>query len=102
MTKAIKTSGQKARQYVQSKTPFTNHNGQLYGQWVRDTYIVYSYGEHWPLFIWDGAQWYENEDKYSPTTSKHRSQTHPLTYTEQRSLMWMRTVARTGLVANAA
>lgn len=92
MNKPTKISGQKARAYVQARKPFTNHNGQLYGKWEGDRYVVYSYGAHWPLFIYDAALrvWFENEDKCSPTTSKHHTQTHPLTSTELRSCRWMR------------
>ena len=83
MTKPKKVSGWKARPLVQAKQPFTNHNGQLFGRWEtyradEPRYAVYSYGEHWPLFVWYDGTWYGNEDKYSPTTTKHQSQTHPL------------------------
>lgn len=79
MTKIAKVAGWKARPYVKAREAFRNHNNQLFGRWETPLlYVVYSYGEHWPLFVWDGFDWYENEDKYSPTTTKHRSQTHPL------------------------
>ena len=37
-------------------------------------YIVYSYGYHFPLVIYDFTceRWYMNMDKYSRTTSKHQ------------------------------
>lgn len=76
--KPITTAGTRARKYVQSGIAFRNHNKQLFGRWETPLlYVVYSYGEHWPLFAWDGFSWFENEDRYSPTTSKHRSHTHP-------------------------
>ena len=93
MSKPIKTTGQKARSYVQSGLSFTNSNGQLYGHWVTPTkYVVFSYGPHWPLFVWctSTRTWYENEDRASVTTSKHRSLTHPLVPTELRSCQWMK------------
>lgn len=91
MAKAKKVSGWNARVMVQSRTDFTNHNGQLFGRWETPLlYVVYSYGEHWPLFAWDNGEWYENEDKYSPTTSKHHSQTHPHKETDKRSRTWLR------------
>jgi len=71
-----------AREYVQKKKSFTGNN--LYGRThvanehvVNSRYVVTSYGDHWPLFIYEDGQWFENEGKYSPTTGKHRSQTHP-------------------------
>ena len=40
-------------------------------------YIVYSYGEHFPMYIKEGKNWYENIDKYSRSTSRHQSQCRP-------------------------
>ena len=42
-------------------------------------YVVFSYGLHWPLFIYDYKlrQWYGNSDKCSTTTSKHYSRLNP-------------------------
>jgi len=70
-----------ARRYVQERKPFTGSNTE--GVWRRDSnthtrrYVVTSYGNHFPLFIWEDGVWYENVDKYSPTTTKHKSQLHP-------------------------
>lgn len=61
-------------------------------------YVVYSYGPHWPLFIHDRntQRWYENEDRYGRTTSKHRSQCHPHVPTSLRPVEWMRKFASDG------
>ena len=42
-------------------------------------YVVYSYGAHWPLYIYDynTQQWYGNSDKHSVTTSKHYTKLNP-------------------------
>ena len=42
-------------------------------------YVVFSYGLHWPLFIYDYKlrQWYGNNDKHSATTSRHYSKLNP-------------------------
>jgi hypothetical protein len=87
--KPFQIANTNARQYVQRREPFDGSN--LYARTypandncLTNRYVVYSYGSHFPLFIaeWspeDGkVQWYENTSKYSVTTSKHRSQTHPL------------------------
>ena len=44
-----------------------------------DLYVVYSYGHHFPMYVYDYStrEWYENSEKYSPTTSKHQSQCRP-------------------------
>ena len=46
---------------------FAHNNG--------DKYVVYSYGYHWPIAVYDRAarMWYVNDDKYSVTTSRHAS-----------------------------
>lgn len=49
----------------------------IYAVTQDDRYIVYSYGEHYPMFIREGDQWYQNEDRYSPTTTRHHGYAHP-------------------------
>ena len=78
MSKTPRINGRTCRPYVQAKKAFTNSNGQLYA--VRHTpmlYVVYSYGDHWPLFAHDGFDWYENEDTCTRTTARHRSNANP-------------------------
>jgi hypothetical protein len=77
---AHKTTVAECRQYVERKTPFTTTNGQLFGMWCASgVYAVFSYGQHWPLFIFEPEtkQWFANEDKYGTTTSKHYGKAHP-------------------------
>lgn len=78
-----KITNREAREYVQKRKPFTGNN--LFGNVVigldkKLRYVVYSYGKHWPLFIYDNQteRWYENKSKYGVTTSKHHGQAHPL------------------------
>jgi hypothetical protein len=71
------------RPYVQDKRQFLASN--LFGEWPTPrVYVVYSYGKHWPLFAYEPGQdiWYENEDRASMTTAKHRTLSHPLCHTE--------------------
>jgi hypothetical protein len=85
MSKTPRINGRKCRSFVQERKAFQNSNGQLYGKWeTPDLYVVYSYGEHWPLFMWAGRTdtWYQNADKFSPTTSRHSSYAHPHEETE--------------------
>ena len=89
--KPVRVSGWKARAYVQNGINFTNNNKQLFGRWETPSlYVVYSYGTHWPLFMWDNGEWWENEDKYSRTTTKHRSQTHPHVDTSKGSRTYLK------------
>ena len=63
-------------------------------------YVVYSYGRHFPLFIYLGNTWYENKDKYSTSTSRHKTQCHPgfkttkLTTDEMQELLVNNTLER--------
>jgi len=95
MTKPVRTTNGKCRTLVQERKPFKNSNGQLYGKWETPSlYVVYSYGEHWPLFLWTGRTdtWYQNEDKFSPTTSHHRTYAHPHEETELASCYRMKQI----------
>jgi hypothetical protein len=94
-SKPIRTTRRGARTHIQNLQPFKMSNGTLYGRWVETqtptpAYVVYSYGPHWPLFIYCDGTWYENEDKRSMTTSHHRSYAHPHTDTTPRSTTWLR------------
>ena len=71
----------RARQFVERRQPFQGSN--LWGQNVAtpagftDAYVVFSYGTHWPLLIWDGEQWFENTTRFSASTSRHLYYTRP-------------------------
>jgi hypothetical protein len=92
-----------ARPYVRRRRPFVGSNHTLTAKWTDDDlrYVVYSYGS-WPLFVYDAmvARWFENKDRYSVTTSKHRTQTHPhpIDGTTLLSKQEMVTLAAEGIV----
>lgn len=69
--------------YTSRLKPFVGNN--MYAEWggpQMSLYIVYSYGEHFPMYIYDEQRgvWYINEDKYSMSTSKHQSQSYPINH----------------------
>jgi hypothetical protein len=107
--KLTRINGRTCRAWVQERTPFQNSNGQLFGQWenldgrenTSALYVVYSYGQHWPLFAYDNDRglWFENSDKFSRTTSKHRMQAHPLCDTLKLNCQRMIELVRKGYVA---
>jgi len=76
----MRVSNNKCRELVVSRRDFTANNIFAVTN-SRGVYAVYSYGYHFPLFAFIDGQWYENEDRYSVTTSKHRGNTHPHTDT---------------------
>jgi hypothetical protein len=108
---AVKIANRDARQYVWRRQPFTGNN--LYAEeWMANLhrtsvpaegdsgYAVFSYGFHWPLFVavtlGGRTVWFENTDKHSVSTSKHRSQTHPHTDTTPLTVQQMRTLVQRG------
>jgi len=94
--------GTRARRYVQHNLDFTNSSKSLAGTYIpsEQLYAVTSY-DHWFLFIYSDitGQWYECSDKYSVTTSKHHSQTHPLTDTIKLTQSQMTYLYRFGPMA---
>jgi hypothetical protein len=99
----MKIANRDARPLVQQLHPFKGSN--LFAQYRPEgngvRYIVYSYGDHWPLFIHCHDTWFENEDKSSRTTAKHRTQTHPHCPTVLLSYQWMVRLATGGYEAIA-
>lgn len=72
-----KSSNCKARPLVNELKPFKGNN--VFAGWSGSCYVVYSYGYHFPLFVWDDIRqvWLENSDRYSVTTTKHKNQMRP-------------------------
>ena len=122
------------RRAVISKTPFiagkssgTDGRPSVYGRWEYDfdhtlpnqnytptgakpiRYVVYSYGWHFPMYIWDEVtqRWYGNRDKYSRTTTRHQYAANPTFFTSDtpnRAITWLDTdkmiaIARYGVFA---
>ena len=81
------------REYVQNRHAFVGSNlyaeHRVVGTYPHSDchhYTVYSYGYHFPMFIYvEGVGWFENEDKYSRSTSKHYVQAHPHAQTRKLS-----------------
>ena len=73
---SARITNRQVRSFVQRMEPFNANN--VYGRRLRDgSFGVFSYGEHWPMFVNVAGTWYENAGRYSMTTSKHRGQAHP-------------------------
>lgn len=76
-----RVSNRQARSYVENKQEFVTHNTTMFAEHdlAANTYTVYSYGRHFPMYVYDydTAEWWGNGDKYSPTTSRHQSAARP-------------------------
>lgn len=46
----------------------------IIAEWRDNVYVVYSYGTHYPLFVFDASAncWFANNEKSSRTTNHHR------------------------------
>ncbi len=74
-SRVVRTANNRARQFVEALIPFKGNNTSG-GYQSNGNYVVWSY-DWYPLFIYDGKQWYENINKYSVSTSKQTSQLRP-------------------------
>lgn len=99
----VKISNCNARDHVKRLSEFKANN--LWSEWVEfdhpeARYVVYSYDRHWPLFIYEVRtdMWFENASKYSVTTSKHKSQSHPYADTTKLHVDDMIKVRNNGVV----
>ena len=110
--KPIKTTNANARQYVQRREEFDANNTFArilapHDKCLTYRYVVYSYGTHFPLFVaeWHGddgkVQWYETTGRYSVTTSKHKTQLHPLEQAMPMDTDRMRALAEYGIAGVA-
>jgi hypothetical protein len=88
------------RPYVEKREPFKGSN--LYGIYSlmdadQEVYTVYSFDTHYPMYIYANGMWFENEDRYSRTTSKHKSQARPMGVSPiLLSTRWMQRLANNG------
>lgn len=62
---------------ILSKVPFKGSN--TFARWITpEMYVVYSYGEHFPMYLFSFEdrypKWYGNSDKFSRSTSRHQQQ----------------------------
>jgi hypothetical protein len=81
----IKINNNQMSEYTTEQLSFTNNNETVFTEgtinvWEgQEVYVVYSYGKHFPMYLYDyqSELWFGNEDKYSPTTSKHQTLARP-------------------------
>lgn len=92
----MRVANRDARDCVVALQPFKGSN--TFGEYFTNVYVVYSYGYHFPLFVFDKINriWYYNEDKYSTSTSKHFSQLNPLV----KSFEWKTTPELLTIIKN--
>ena len=81
-----RVANNKAYEYIEKLEEFQGSNMQ--GRWLgigngrefeHQVYVVYSYGSHFPMYIYDAKEqkWLGNYDKYSRSTTRQQSQARP-------------------------
>ena len=77
----MKVANKNASQYVDELKIFEGSNtfAENKVQYEDKLYVVFSYGYHFPMYIYDyqAGIWVGNEDRFSMSTSKHQSQCRP-------------------------
>jgi hypothetical protein len=93
---------------VRKKEPFTftnifatmrNHSKEL-----PPTYTVYSYGNHYPMYVYDyeACQWYGNADKSTRTTERHKNLVQPYSVAQWVDTETLRLISMEGIVNTTA
>ena len=72
-------------EYTTYRLPFKNSTETVFANEPpnpfegQDLYVVYSYGEHFPIYVYDyqSEMWFGNYNKHSSTTSRHQTMARP-------------------------
>lgn len=107
-SKPPRISNSEMSQYVNRRAPFRSAKESAYAEYreelvsigVPARYVVYSYGAHFPIYVYDYQmqEWYGNKDKYSPTTSRHQSQARPTCVRDYFDTETLRYIAARGFM----
>jgi hypothetical protein len=105
----MRVSNNKARDYVNGLKTFQGSN--TFAEWRthgsgddsglhehKKIYVVYSYGSHFPMYVYDDQEnkWIGNKDKYSQSTTRHQSLLRP----SGVEIMWLNTNDMQGVINN--
>lgn len=85
-----KTANKVMHEQVNKLEVFKGSN--VFSKDTGNLYIVFSYGEHFPMYIYDRSaqQWYGNTDRYSVSTSRQQQQARP-TPADGKDIHWHNT-----------
>ena len=75
-----KLANNQVRDAVNKRQLFANNNDTLYAEFPsHELYVVYSYGVHYPMYVYDNIarQWFGNETRSTPTTERHKPIARP-------------------------
>ena len=99
--KIPKTPNSDARKHVQRRTAFEGTNLFAARKKVGSDYryVVYAFGTHWPIFVFEKGVWYQNvtaKPYDSRIVQKMMDQIHPLKETTKMDVKTLRRVAVDG------
>lgn len=67
-----KISNSRVGYHIAERKEFITTTGSMYGQKLGENgFVVYSYGTHWPLALWNGRFWLLNTERKTATTNRH-------------------------------
>jgi len=71
----IRITNDEIPRHVAQLEPFTNRHNSVFANDDAAKYVVYSYGDHFPMAMFDKdvQKWIVNKDKVSVTTTRHQS-----------------------------
>ena len=71
---------------------------------VPPRYVVYSYGFHYPMYVYDyeACQWYGNADKSTRTTERHKNLVRPYSVAQWVDGNTLENIAVGGIVNTTA
>lgn len=76
MPAVIRVTRRTARTAVETRSDFKGSN--MFGQTLPNgVYAAFSYGPHWPMYVYKDGRWYGNSSRYSQSTSCQSSACHP-------------------------
>ena len=110
--KAERIANKAARRMVELRRPF--EGSHLFARehvpphQHTTLYVVYSYGPHFPIYIAETdnetghTEWYENNERYSQSTTRHQSQADPYKPCVPMTAGAMRRIAAEGIAGFVA
>jgi len=100
----IRATLRTAKGLVNGRRLFKGSN--IFSEWLSDDdgsnqrYVVYSYGHHFPMYVYDSTtgRWYGNRTIYSPSTSRHKTACCPPEVHEWHPTPRMKAIAAYGML----
>ena len=97
-----KIANKNAKEYVTMTENYLKSfiGSNMFSEWKGYTYAIYSYGEHFPMYVYDQVSnmWIGNLDKYSPSTSRQQSQTRPYKVDKWVDTESLKSIVRDGIL----